>query len=660
MTTTGNKLPEYWSSLYGDSTIDWVPPVTNYLYAENLSQRGINNTTFRWEEVRIDLLVVQTGAVLDFVMPDSYLLQITPDIGWHDTLAMLGESDDPSINNSHLKSLGPYSISNGTLQDNGDNSVQVSLTVADINRAIPDGYDKYLWRAVPWANGNPGLGGLPSSFKWISTVDQFEFSIDQIQKETKNPLQVISGTKSSRVTISVNSSNTPTVFIEQSDTVWKVVFNIDRPNIKFKIIATDDGGSAVATYPVDIKYAPSAQYSSHVWNPFDSFGLLAGISRLPEESNYLFRERITDAFARRGDSSYTGLVNSINRELGLSRKDTALTFSMIRNFGQPVEQSLSIFTSHTMMSISAASFIYYEELQKIDSYRNTLTTSSKIKEIISIKTLSNTVIPVSKYFIVNDSYNNKIHIDSVYSGLVKVTYRYLVDYIYNEYKTVGDIIFAVNNLKNINGDKVLIVTLDSTMSSSEFSKYIYKGGIELNKDNITGFIGWSRIGLFSISDEEFKQSFIDENSMYFNSEFYQYVLELKSKTNIEWGFVVCDKDYWDSIDAEWYGRDSLPLALDVKISKYITVVPISKHSEKFDAWEAFRMNYYFDNNLIKNIGFPQSSFKSGVGYKTDCAVFFFNNTVSSSQTRINFNPITTSSEDILDFSELPNSNIISI
>lgn len=658
MTTTGDRRPEYWSSIYGDSTIDWVPPVSNYLYSENLSQRGINNVSFRWEEVRIDLQVVQSGAILDFVMPDYYLLQITPDIGWHDTMAMFGESEDSSIRNPHLKNLGPFSISNGTLQDNGDNSVEVTLTEAQVVNAISNSYDKYLWRAVPWAHGNPGLGGLPSSFKWISTIDQYQFSMDPIQKETKNPLQVISGTKNSRVTVSIEDSNTPAIFIEQSDTIWKIVFNIDRPNVKFKIVATDDGGSGIAQHIIDMKYNPSSQYSSHVWNSFDSFGLLAGLSRLPNESNYVFRNRITDAFTNKGGAHYSGLINSINRELGMLRKDSALSFTANKKFGQLVEQSIDITSTHTSIFVTANSFVSYDEIQKVDPYQNVLTTSDRIKEVISLKTLSNTIIPQSKYYIVEDTLCNKIHIDPFYSGLIKITYKYSVGYAYENYVSIASLVNAINGLRNTNGDRVLSVSLDGTMSGSEVSKYIYKKGITLNASNDVDVIGWSRIGLFSISDEEFKQSFIDQNSMFFNSEFYQYVLELKSKTNIEWGFVVCDKDYWDAINADWYGRDSLPLAFDVKLSKYVTAIPVSSHLGSFDPWEAFRMSYYYDDRLIKNAGFPQSAFKSGVGYKPDCTVFFVNNTINSSQSQINFNPITISSEDVLDFSELPNDSLV--
>ena len=128
--------------------------------------------------------------------------------------------------------------------------------------------------------------------------------------------------------------------------------------------------------------------------------------------------------------------------------------------------------------------------------------------------------------------------------------------------------------------------------------------------------------------------------MFFNSKFYTSVLELKSKTNIEWGFVIADKDFWDSVDSDNYGRDSLPLALDIPISNFVT--PISKKANsatKFDPWESYKMGYYFESTLITNTGFPRSSFRSGVGGKLDCNVSANTFSVSEESSKVNLNPI---------------------
>ncbi|UOE58071.1 hypothetical protein [Cytobacillus oceanisediminis] len=62
----------------------------------------------------------------------------------------------------------------------------------------------------------------------------------------------------------------------------------------------------------------------HIWNPFDEFGMLLGIYRLPGERNLAFKERILDVFKNPGGATKNGLINGISRELGISKEDVKL------------------------------------------------------------------------------------------------------------------------------------------------------------------------------------------------------------------------------------------------------------------------------------------------------------------------------------------------
>lgn len=59
---------------------------------------------------------------------------------------------------------------------------------------------------------------------------------------------------------------------------------------------------------------------SPVWNFFDEFGLLMGVSRLEGERNAPYKERILDVFRRPSSAAKTGLINGIARGLGLIRQ----------------------------------------------------------------------------------------------------------------------------------------------------------------------------------------------------------------------------------------------------------------------------------------------------------------------------------------------------
>lgn len=52
-------------------------------------------------------------------------------------------------------------------------------------------------------------------------------------------------------------------------------------------------------------------------NEFDYFGSLLGLKRLPEEKNTSYKERLFDVYVHKANSTYTGLVNGITRELDL-------------------------------------------------------------------------------------------------------------------------------------------------------------------------------------------------------------------------------------------------------------------------------------------------------------------------------------------------------
>lgn len=62
----------------------------------------------------------------------------------------------------------------------------------------------------------------------------------------------------------------------------------------------------------------------HIWNVFDEFGMLLGISRLPGERNEAFKNRILDIFKNPGGATRQGLINGISRDLGIEHNQVQL------------------------------------------------------------------------------------------------------------------------------------------------------------------------------------------------------------------------------------------------------------------------------------------------------------------------------------------------
>jgi hypothetical protein len=73
--------------------------------------------------------------------------------------------------------------------------------------------------------------------------------------------------------------------------------------------------------------------SHAIWNEFDKLGLLLGLSRLPDEKNAEYKQRLLDVFVHRSDSTYQGLINGITRELGFSLYEAMTIKPIIKGDG---------------------------------------------------------------------------------------------------------------------------------------------------------------------------------------------------------------------------------------------------------------------------------------------------------------------------------------
>ena len=81
-------------------------------------------------------------------------------------------------------------------------------------------------------------------------------------------------------------------------------------------------------------------------------------------------------------------------------------------------------------------------------------------------------------------------------------------------------------------------------------------------------------------------------------------------------------------------------------------------SAKFDPYEAFRMNYSFNGIKIRNAGFLNWHFRSGVGHEKDCKLSVGTILIESNKSeQLNLEPTHYTSQGILDLSEHDFSNL---
>lgn len=75
--------------------------------------------------------------------------------------------------------------------------------------------------------------------------------------------------------------------------------------------------SVALTYTVNDIAFRTTPVATAVSNEFDWQGTLLGLPRFPGERNDNYKERLLDVFVHRANSTYTGLINGITRELNL-------------------------------------------------------------------------------------------------------------------------------------------------------------------------------------------------------------------------------------------------------------------------------------------------------------------------------------------------------
>jgi hypothetical protein len=79
-----------------------------------------------------------------------------------------------------------------------------------------------------------------------------------------------------------------------------------------------------------------------VFDELDDFGLLLDLPRIEGERNPSYKQRLFDVFTNRANSSYSGLINGITRELGLSLYHAMTITPVLDNNGATVGENPAI------------------------------------------------------------------------------------------------------------------------------------------------------------------------------------------------------------------------------------------------------------------------------------------------------------------------------
>lgn len=633
LTVTGNELSSY----------EYLFVADNFAAATSSLTVEIGNQTsgafITVDDAHIDALL-KKNAFVDYIVPSGYLLQITPDIGFHDMLSMFdGTSEYP---NPHLKTLGPYIVDLGNLNDNLDNTVTATLDESDFRNSVSSNFKKYLWRAVPITpNGQLGEGGLPARFEYVGDVVDTLFTITEVQEPEESTQKVIIGTKAKGMTVIVDGNSNFPGLTYPSPTSWRLVIDLNVADRTLQIKATDASGTSTSIRRVRLTNKVFDVYSRAIWNKFDEYGLLADVERLPSESNYDYSKRLKKAYSDTLGPSFQGVVNSATNELGLDRVNDAISLTVRKNNtnNKVITDYRYQVTSYSLRIFSSA--FNREETLAVDPIHNTIDlTYPIINAPIAIKTDSGSDVDLNKIEIINSENSttlvNRIKLNKERIKYATITYNYTLELLFKDYTTLESLINAINEITDYSGNQIFEAKVSSLLSGNEATVGLYLAQ-ETVTQSVVAEIAWSPVYLKRINEVGYKDLVKGNAPTLKDSTFYEFVKELKDGINIFWGSAEFDRTRWDSSSNTSLGLDSIPTLFDPPITKIIESV--SGQDLNIEPVQAWGRSYIGSNNqALTNYGLVSSVFSAGVGFREDLFPdFYITNTTSKLTTYLDEN-----------------------
>lgn len=560
------------------------------------------------------------NAFIDFLVPSGYVIQVTPDIGWHNIIDMFNSNQD--LVNPHLATLGPFAVNLGNLQDNLDNTVTATLDYSDFFDTTKSNFKKYLWRAIALTpNGQLGLGGYPQRFTYIGDEVNKLFTVDNIYQDDLSTIKIITGTKSKTMTILVDNSPNHPGLTYPTPTSWKLEINVNAAQRTITVRGIDLGGNLSSFKKITLTNKLYDQTITSLWNVFDEHGLVADIERLPDESNYDFSLRIKDAYRSRGGPSFVGIVNGATRELNLEKIPDGIKLLLSEDENKnTIASSVSVEVTAYSIRVTSSSFVK-EERVFVDPVYGTAQLSYFPLDIPNFCEIDGGgPVPLTKLSIVEQDDKSRYHLmigdTKAYGKFINIKYPYAIEILFKNNATLESVINALNTVTTEYGQRIFTCSISSRLSGNENSLGLY----------ITNFtavpreesvIGWSPIVLKKIADRGYRDYFIkEEDDNLKNTKYYSFVEELKNTTKIFWGSVEADRARWDSADSKDLAMDTIPTLFDPPLTRILfTFTGTRATMDPVQVWG--RNNIGLDGEYLVNAGLSETFFHPGVAHKND-------------------------------------------
>lgn len=150
-------------------------------------------------------------------------------------------------------------------------------------------------------------------------------TIDTVTTPADDFWQVITGTKSTALYVFIRNNGGSWKQASYTNGLSGYVWQYNMPLVAgtnlievISAVTTSTLGAISKPAQATIYLAVLTPEIFNVWNCFDEFGLLLGLSRILGEKNADYKDRLLDVYANPANSTYAGLRYGIARELGLT------------------------------------------------------------------------------------------------------------------------------------------------------------------------------------------------------------------------------------------------------------------------------------------------------------------------------------------------------
>lgn len=592
------------------------------------------------DDIHVDQYM-ERNAFVSGIVPNGYVVQISPDLGWHNKNYLLDQND--TYSNPFAKTVGPFTTILGNLQDNLDGSVTALLSQSEMESATYERFKKYVWRALPIApNGGLGQSTETPRFEYIGKDLDSDFLVTNVIDSPTSTEKIIVGTKSPRMLVVVDGNTAHPGVTYTSPTDWKLIITVIGQKQVVEVYGQDNGGATSSSQFLELSNSLYVQAAEPLWNTFDEHGVLFDIKRIPNENNSDFAARMTDLVSAPGGSTHGGVVNGGTRELGILKIDDALSLTIpkdTRNVN--IHSSVDVEFGSVYFRARTPTMIKRETVHVDSVYQTAILTKMPYDKPILVVTDLGVTIPLSKVEIISEEdfpsiRKLKINQDSARGRHVTVEYYYYEEILYKNYPTIGQLQDQINTLVDNAGLKLITCKSSMLLAGGEDCLGLFIDSFVISK-NESARLPWSPLMLRRISDKFFREYYAISGESFRETEFYSYVTELQSNSRTLWGTVQADRDYWDAADSTSQSFDHIPTLLDPKVSVYYS------NNLQIDGQQAWGRSYVGSaGETILNKGINNQLFQPGVAHTNDLipdVAVFDNVATRTSDIRLSTSPI---------------------